>query len=85
MLFEVGDLVEFPGEEGELVDQDALGGGLGVEFFDEFFSGDLVGGVGEEVGRRGGGGEVVFSGVLGGAGFALGGAGAGGGVLRGEC
>ena len=49
----MGDLVELPTDEGELIDQGALGGGLGVEFFDVFFSGDLVGEVGEEAWRAG--------------------------------
>ena len=71
LVFEFGDLVEFPGDEGELVDQDDLGGGLGIEFFGEFFAGDLIGGVGQEADGRICGGEVVFSGVLTRAGFAF--------------
>jgi hypothetical protein len=78
LVFEGGDLVELPGEVGELGDEDLLHGGRGAEFFDELLLGLAVGGVGEEAGGWGGGGEVVGAGVLGGAGFALGGAGAGG-------
>ena len=82
LVFEPGDLVELPGDEGELVDQDAQHRGVGVELLDELLAEDLVGWVLEEVGRRGGGGEVVLAGVLGGAGFAGGGAGAGGSAVR---
>jgi hypothetical protein len=78
LVFEGGDLVELPGEVGELGDEDLLHGGRGAEFFDELLLGLAVGGVRAEVGGWGGGGEVVGAGVLGGAGFALGGAGAGG-------
>jgi hypothetical protein len=78
-VFEPGDLVELPGDEGELADEDGEDRAVGLELFDELPVEDLVGGVVEEVGGRGGGGEVVFPGVLGGALFAVGGAGAGGG------
>jgi hypothetical protein len=78
LVFEGGDLVELPGEVGELGDEDLLHGGRGAEFFDELLLGLAVGGVRAEVGGRGGGGEVVGAGVLGGAGFAFRGAGAGG-------
>lgn len=59
-----------------------MGGGDGVEFFFELLEGELVGGIGEEAGGWGGGGEVVFSGVLTRAGFAFWGARACGGGIR---
>jgi hypothetical protein len=78
LVFEVGDLVELPGQVGELGDQDLLHGGGGAELVDQLPLGLAVGGVGEERGGWGGRAEVMRAGVLGGAVFALRGAGAGG-------
>jgi hypothetical protein len=82
-VFDPREVLELPEGQGELVDQGVLGGGGGAVFLAELDEGGGVlesgGGVGDgEVSRRGGGGQAVGTGVLGGAAFALRGAGAGG-------
>src|SRR4051794_34379654 len=82
-MFDSGEVLEFPDDQGEFFDEDGLSGGGGVVFFFEFVSeggeGELGGGVGEgDWGGREGGGEAVGSGVLGGPLFTFLCAGAGG-------
>ena len=60
-VFDSGEVLEFPDDEGDFFDQDFLGGGGGAVFFDEFLLevsvGELGGGVGdgEVSGWEGGG------------------------------
>ena len=60
-VFDSGEVLEFPDDEGEFFDQHLLGGGGGAVFFDEFLLevsvGELGGGVGdgEVSGWEGGG------------------------------
>jgi len=82
-VFDSGEVLELPDDQGEFLDEDGLSGGGGAVFFTEFLleggEGESGGGVGDgDCGWREGGGKSVGSGVLGGAGFAFFGAGAGG-------
>jgi hypothetical protein len=82
-VFDTGEVLKFPDDEGEVIDQDFLCSGGGAVFVAEFLLeegvGELGGGVGDgEAGGGRGGGQAVGSGVLGRAGFAGGGAWAGG-------
>ena len=76
--FDLGDAVELPGGQDELLGESTLFDGLGVEFFEVAFGEEVV--VGGVFGWQQGGlrGEAVLEGVEGGFGFAGGGARAGG-------
>jgi hypothetical protein len=54
-LFDFGEVVEFPDDEGDFFDEDSLGGGGRVVFFGEFAFEGVEVGVFEGAGDSGGG------------------------------
>ena len=74
LIFDGGNLLEFPSDLGQLVDQGIEHGGVGAIFHLKM----AKQGIKSRVGWGFGGGEAVFGGILGTSGFAFGGAWAGG-------